>query len=144
MGELMEQILAGGPAEMPLADLPRVRALMETPGVRWELNRMQEHLRDRLSRLDLVPAVYSALYFYAEISTIIRGPLGSPLSENEARNVVSFLAGEWINASVAAAFRDTVRAHREWTKNHAAKYRIAAEALAAEALAAAIPEVADA
>lgn len=45
MGELMNQIMSGGPGLIPAGELPALEKLMTTPKVLWELYRLDGRLR---------------------------------------------------------------------------------------------------
>lgn len=104
MGELMDQIMSGGPPLIPLAELPAVSALMAAPKVRWEIYRMIDLVERGLADQPL-PA--SALMAYAELWSLCHPPSReyTPLTEAEARQIVAALRGEW----TPDVFRDSFR-----------------------------------
>ena len=108
MGELMNQIMSGGPDLIPASALPTLEKLMKTPKVLWELYRLDGRLRMILAGSSPTGDTFGEYGAFFALTHRDSYPL---MSESEARQVLSWLAGEFTSAQFRGALRQAISGH---------------------------------
>lgn len=131
MGELIEQVISGGPGEVAYAALPEcVRTIGDNPELaaacRWELYRMSDRIRSRLVENGIREGI--TLHKWATFERVAAGAF-CPKPQDFARWLASVLAGEWWSGEIRQAVLDVIPGYTRDTAKHTQRIRDAVAAI---------------
>ena len=104
----MNQIMSGGPDLIPKGELPDLEKLMTTPKVLWELYRLDGRLRVILARSSPDRDTFGE---YGEFFALTHRDSYPLMTEQEGRQVLAWLAGEFTTSQFRDGLRRAIREH---------------------------------
>lgn len=111
MGELMNQIMSGGPDLIPVGELPALEKLMTTPKVLWELYRLDGRLRVILAQSSPTGDTFGE---YGDFFALTHRDSYPMMTELEGRQVLAWLAGEFTTSQFRDGLRRAIREHLDY------------------------------
>ncbi len=111
MGELIDQIMSGGPDLIPAGELPSLEKMMKTPKVIWELYRLDGRLRVILSQSSPTGDTFGE---YGEFYALTHRDSYPLMTEQEGRQVLAWLAGEFTSPQFRAGLRTAIQDHLDY------------------------------